>query len=152
MFDLKNLQNRYKVTFDESYKYVGELDRSDPDFPLMYQVIAGKHGEIYAYDDTRLAVYGTGQNRHKEVSRLDSIETLHDGDGEGVYLFKADNLELLDAIAKITHAHKKRQVSIKERERLKSLSRQYGFKKQDTDNHTSLNFASINAYPEDKKP
>ena len=152
MIDLTKLQSRYKVTFEESYKYAGELDRHDPDFPLMYQIIAGKYGELYAYDDTHLAVYVTGQNRHKEVSRLDGIQILHDCDGEGVYLFKTDNPELLDTIATFIHAHKKRRVSNKERERLKSLSKQHGFKKHDTDIQTSLNFASINAYPEDKKP
>jgi len=132
--------------------HAGELDKADPDFPLMYQIIAGKYGEIYNYDDKHLAVYVIGEKRHKEVSRLDGIQILHDCDGEGVYLFKADNQDLLYTLANVIHAHKKRQVSDKERERLKSLSSQYGFKKQDTGIQTSLDFTSINACPEDKKP
>ncbi|MGC8580007.1 MAG: hypothetical protein ACP5MB_08125 [bacterium] len=151
MIDLTKLQNRYRVSFEESYNYAGELDRADPGFPIMYQIIAGKFGEIYSYDDKHLAVYVIGQYRYKKISRLDGIKTLHDCDGEGVYLFKADNLELLDTLAKIIHARKKRQVSDKEKERLKSLSKQYGFKKQTTDAQILLNFTSINAHPEAKK-
>ena len=152
MIDLNKLQSRYKVTLEESYSYAGELDRSDPDFPLMYQIIAGKYGEVYAYDDTHLAVYVTGQNRHKEVSRLDGIQTLHDCDGEGVYLFKADNPELLDAIAKIIHAHKKRRLSEKQKKQAVERLKEYRFKKQATVIQNSLNFTQVNACPEDKKP
>lgn len=130
MIDLTKLQNRYRVTFEESYQYAGELDRADPDFPLMYQIIAGKYGEIYAYDDTQLRVYVIGQNRHKEVSRLNGIQTLHDLDSEGVYLFKADNLELLDTIARILHARKKRHLSEKQKGQAVERLKKYRFKKQ----------------------
>lgn len=132
MVDLTKLQSRYKVSYEESYKSAGELDRADTDFPLMYQIISGKYGEIYAYDNTRLAVYITGQNRHREVSRLDGVMALHSGDGEAVYLFKADNLDLLYTVCRFIHAHKKRRASDTEKKRLKQLSLRYGFKKAQT--------------------
>ena len=152
MIDLTKTQIRYKVTFEEGYNYAGELDKTDPDFPLMYQTIAGKYGEIYTYDDTHLAVYVTGQFRHKELSRLEGIKTLHDLDGEGVYLFKADNLELLDTIAKLIHAHKKRHLSEKQKRQAVERLKEYRFKKQAMGIQNSLNFTQVNAYPEAKKP
>ena len=151
MIDLAKLQSRYKVTFEESYNYAGELDRSDPDFPLMYQIIAGKHGEVYAYDDTRLAVYVRGQIRHKATSKLDGIKTLHNLDGEGVYLFKVDNLELLDTIAMLIHAHKKRHLSEKQKKEAVERLKAYRFKKQATGVQDLLTFTQVNACPEDKK-
>lgn len=148
MFDLKKLQNRYKVIFEESYQYAGELDRVDPDFPFMYQIIAGKHGEIYAYDNNNLAVYVRGSKRSRKTSSLDSVKLHWNGYGEAIYLFKADNLGLLNTIAKIIYAHKKRQVSAKERDRLKTI----GFRKQTIDPQNSFNFTTINACTEGKKP
>jgi hypothetical protein len=152
MINLLKISDRYVVSFEESYNHAGELDKADPDFPLMYQVIEGKYGEIYAYDDEHLAVYVIGQNRHKKVSRLEGIQLLNDCEDEGVYLFRADNQDLLHTVANIIHAHKKRQVSEKERERLKSLSNQYGFKKQVMDIQNLPDFTSINACPEEIKP
>jgi hypothetical protein len=152
MIALTKLQSRYRVTFEESYNYAGVLDRADPDFPLMYQIIAGKHGEIYNYDDKHLAVYVTGQNRHKEVSRLDGIQTLHDCDGEGVYLFKANNIELLYTIASLIHAHKKRHLSEKQKASQVERLKEYRFKKLLIGVQGSLKFTQVNAYPEAKKP
>ena len=92
MIDLTKLQSCYKITFEESYNYAGELDRADANFPIM--------------------------------------EPLHNGDGEGVYLFNADNLELLDAIARIIHAHKKRRLSEKQKKQAVERLKAYRFKKQ----------------------
>jgi hypothetical protein len=152
MIDLTKLQNRYRVTFEESYYYAGTLDRADPDFPLMYQIIAGRYGEIYNYDDEHLAVYVIGEKRHKEVSRLDGIQLLNDCDGEGVYLFKVDNLELLYTIAEIIHAHKKRRLSEEQKTLQVKRLREYRVKKQIMDTQISLKFTQVNACPENKKP
>jgi len=111
MINLLKISDRYVVSFEESYNHAGELGKADPDFPLMYQVIEGKYGEIYAYDDEHLAVYVIGQNRHKKVSRLEGIQLLNDCEDEGVYLFRADNQDLFHTVANIIHAHKKRRLS-----------------------------------------
>ena len=154
MIDLTKIQSRYKVSFEESYQHTGELDKSDPDFPLYYQIIAGKYGEIYSYNATNLAIYIIGSKRSQQVSRLKDIKRFRDGDGEAVCLFKADNLDLLYTVCRFIHAHKKKRVSETEKQRLKQLSLRYGFKKvQTTDRciESKAVFTSVNESSQENK-
>ena len=143
MIDLSKLQNRYRVTFEESYNYSGEIDKADPDFPLMYQIITGKYGEIYSYDNGHLAVYVTGIKKTQRVSQFAGVKLHKDGDGETVYLFDADNLELLYTIASLIHAHKKRHLSEKQKTVQVERLKEYRFKKQTIGIQNSLNFTQV---------
>ncbi len=140
MIDLTKLQNQYRVTHEESYKHAGVLDKSAPDFILMYQIIAGKYGEIYPHDDTTLAAYVLGNKRAKRVSRLEGVTAYIDRDGETVFLFKPDNITLLYHISRVIKARKKRKASDTERERLKHI----GFQRQAEGLANSPDFYTIN--------
>ncbi len=129
MINLKQQTNKYRVTFEDSYYHAGLIDRADPDFPIYYQIIPGKFGEIYWHSDNRLAVQVNSGKLMSRVSKLKGVETFVEGDGEGIYLF---SLDMLDTIAEIIKARRRRQVSEKERERLAQIGFKLGWKKRAT--------------------
>lgn len=122
--DLKH-QDKYRVAFEDSYYHAGPIDRADSDFPIYYQVIPGKHGEVYWHSDNRFAVQLNSRKLMGRVKRLKGVEAFIEGDGEGVYLFP---LNMLDTIAEIIKARKRRQVTEKMREHLKKVGQKTRFK------------------------
>lgn len=118
MKDLKTIQSKYKVVFEESYKLAGPLDRKDTDFPIMYQEIPGKYGKIYWYNAEYLAACcesGKILSRLKKLKGVISAEPNY-----YCCLFKPD---ILDVVAATIRAKKKRQYSPETLEKMRELGK-----------------------------
>ena len=133
MIDLeKNFGNRYKVYMEEAW-YV-ETAESNPDKtkdkPWYYE-ISGKYGTIYLQRADKLAVRITA-NRIKGRIKTEykNILSLHiEVADESIFLFNPDNFEIVAGLIK---AGRKKQVTEKERLRLRNISGLAHYKKRNT--------------------
>jgi hypothetical protein len=122
--DLKTIAEagRFRLTRDESYeaeRFKGE------ELPWLLQIpCQARH--ICKHSDELLAAYVTV---HTRARRLEAVEGVisHDAfiEGEGIYLFPP---KLIDEVAEIMGARRRRRISEYERQRLAALSKQYGFR------------------------
>lgn len=127
MCDLKKRYgHRFRIYLEESW---GVETGRDVDDKLWYYELRGKYGAIYLYSlkNNLLAVHINSvviSNRvergHKNIFEL--YLKLSEG---GVFLFDPKNLEFA---AKLIKARRRKQISEKERQRLRGLSARFGFK------------------------
>ncbi len=117
---------------DEAWK--AEDSQSNPDKvkdkPWYYE-IRGKYGVIYLNEANKLAVRITG-NRIKSRIKTEyrNILSLYlEAEDESIFLFNPENFEI---VAKLIKARRKRQISEKERLRLRNISVLAHYKKQNT--------------------
>ncbi len=133
MIDLKRrFGKKYRIFMDEAWK--AEDSQSNPDKvkdkPWYYE-IRGKYGVIYLYGANKLAVRITG-NRIKSRIKTEyrNILSLYlEAEDESIFLFNPETFEI---VAKLIKARKKRQISEKERLRLRNISVLAHYKKQNT--------------------
>jgi hypothetical protein len=133
MIDLKRrFGKKYRIFMDEAWK--AEDSQSNPDKvkdkPWYYE-IRGKYGVIYLYGANKLAVRITG-NRIKSRIKTEyrNILSLYlEAEDESIFLFNPENFEI---VAKLIKARRKRQISEKERLRLRNISVLAHYKKQNT--------------------
>ena len=96
-----------------------------------YYEIRGKYGTIYLYGTNKLAVRITA-NRIKGRIKTEykNILSLHiEAADESIFLFNPDNFEIVAGLIK---AGRKKQVTEKERLRLRNISGLAHYKKQNT--------------------
>lgn len=133
MIDLKRrFGKKYRIFMDEAWK--AEDSQSNPDKvkdkPWYYE-IRGKYGVIYLNEANKLAVRITG-NRIKSRIKTEyrNILSLYlEAEDESIFLFNPENFEI---VAKLIKARRKRQISEKERLRLRNISVLAHYKKQNT--------------------
>ena len=118
MIDLKEqFGDRFKITLDES----ATVD-TDREAKLWFQRIPCNRGFISVHGPDTLAGF---TNRSKIVAKLVSIPGVRvhqQGDAEARVLFGP---EILEAVADVLQARRRRRVSEATRERLRGLSRQH---------------------------
>lgn len=114
--NLKQLtKNRYRISQDQSFDHESEPGKTA--WQWRYQEIRGRHGVLYPYSATQLAVTFTSNivaNRFEDKK----WKVLQDGDDERTTLIP---LEALDSVLEAIKPRKKRQIS--EFNRLKSIER-----------------------------
>ena len=100
------------------------------DKPWYYE-IQGKYGTVYLYGVNKLAVRITG-NRIKSRIKTEygNILSLYlEAENESIFLFNPENFEI---VAQLIKARRKKQISEKERLRLRNISGLAHYKKQNT--------------------
>jgi hypothetical protein len=124
--DLKPIADagRFRLARDESNdaeRFKGE------ELPWLLQIPC-QRGHIYKHSDELLAVYVTTQPRAMKLEALEGV-IAHDAfaEGEGIYLFRP---ELIEKVAGIMKAKRKRRMSEEQRQRLIENTRRYRFQAQ----------------------
>lgn len=100
------------------------------DKPWYYEIL-GKYGAVYLYGENKLAVRITG-NRIKGRIKKDYQDILSlylEAENESIFLFNPENFEIVAGLIK---ARRKKQISEKERLRLRNISGLAHYKKQNT--------------------
>ena len=89
------------------------------------QFIRHKWGDIYAHSATELACFVNGRKKYNLLkAEFPDIQITQEGDQEIIFVFDPS---LLPGLATALKAHKKRQMSEKERDRLIKVGREYQF-------------------------
>lgn len=133
MFDLKEQYGKkYRIYMDEAWHI--ETAESNPskvkDKPWYYE-IQGKYGAVYLYGENKLAVRITGNRiKSKIKTEYGSLLRLYiEAENESIFLFNPENLEIVAGLIK---ARRKKQISERERLRLRTISGLAHYKKQNT--------------------
>ena len=150
MVDCINLKEtygkRYRVEYEESYKAeFGEgAWRDDP----WLQIIPCRYGHLYAYGENLIGVSVDGHRLIAgRIARLACTTVRQDGDdGELSASFAPEHF---DAIAKIMRPRRRKQISEKERKRLREMGAATRFASDDgyKDDHSG-SIASIGTEPD----
>ncbi len=133
MIDLKNrFGQKYRIFMDEAW-YAETVESCSDKIkhrPWYYE-IRGKYGTIYLYGTDKLAVRITA-NRIKSRVKTDyrNILSLYlEAEDESIFLFSPEYLEIVAGLIK---PRRKKQVTEKERLRLRRISGLAHYEKQNT--------------------
>ncbi len=114
---------QYRIVKDESYRHeYGPAARVDDPWLLL---IPGTWGHVFPWGGALLAA--TTNSSGKVTNRLKAlpfVQVQQDADDGATVLFAP---EKLDVIADLLKLHRRRHVSQRERQRLATLGRQFGF-------------------------
>ena len=115
----------FKIGFDPAYDPKHRpRDKLDP----WYMLICCYRGEVYPHGGDTLVVEVEGRPIiRNRLAALDCTTVHQKGDNFGAFRFHVDDF---DAVAEIVLPRKRRQVSEAEKERLRNLSAEHGFKSQ----------------------
>jgi hypothetical protein len=117
MIDLKALaEGKFRITLDES----AEVDPSREERPWYYRIPC-KFGHIGLWTKTELSACAVGRVMPGKLMAIPGVRVVQRGDHEVQVAFPPD---LLDEVATLLHARRKRRISDETRERLRVM----GFK------------------------
>jgi hypothetical protein len=103
--NLKTLAaGRFRITLDE-VALIEPGGKKDP----WYLVIPCRHGQIYPYSDTPLAIHSKGSGIRRKLQAIDGLTVRNwSDDGEAIFLFGS---ALFDRVAEIVKPKRKRRLS-----------------------------------------
>lgn len=103
--DLKTLAaGRFKLASDEA-ALTEPGGKKDP----WYQVIPCRHGQIYPYSDSLLAIHSKGSGIRRRLQAIDGLTIRNwSDDGEAIFLFPP---ALMDRVAEIVKPRRRKRLS-----------------------------------------
>jgi len=117
---------QYRISFDDCVPKSGSGRDSMRRDPWMMQIPC-QRGVIYPFDACMLAVEIDGHPKlAAKLRRMKCTEVVQDGETEVTLIFDVADF---DQIAQIVLPRRRRQVSDQERDRLRSMSKRFGFKR-----------------------